>query len=53
MILYVVEKCEDVITDCQDVKIWREVSITCLKLVYLNLLGETEEILNNFEIVGK
>jgi hypothetical protein len=52
-ILYVFERGEETVMKWQGIKFRKNVGVTHLKLLYLNLLGETEEIPTKLEIVGK
>jgi len=52
-ILCVFERDEEMVTNWQGIKIRKNVGVTYLKLLYLNLPGETEEIPTKCGIVGK
>jgi len=52
-ILYVFERGEEMVMNWQGIKIRKNLGVTYLKLLYLNLGGETEEIPAKLGIVGK
>jgi len=52
-IFYIFETGEEMVVNWQGIKIRKNVGVTYLKLLYLNLSGETEEIPTKLGIVSK